>query len=371
MTLLPNLVVATSIEKVEVAAYQIPTDFPESDGTLKWNATTLILVTITAGGERGLGYTYGNVATAKVIQDHLISLVIDQDVNEIPAIWCSLIRQVRNDGTKGISAMAISAIDIALWDLKAKLLNLPLVHLLGQIRKNISIYGSGGFTSYSLKQLEQQLSCWIAQGISCVKMKVGRYPEKDKERVATARHVIGPKPRLFVDANNAYQQKEALHFLRIFSNYDISWMEQPLSHDNFSGMRWLRDQVPEIEIAEGEYGYELSYFRQLLESQAVDVVMADVTRCLGITGFLKINALCEAYHSPLSCHCAPSLHVHLGCALPQIQHIEYFHDHSRIEHMLFDGVLDPVGGTLTPDLSQPGLGLTFKHTDAIQYAISS
>ena len=135
------------------------------------------------------------------------------------------------------------------------------------------------------------------------------------------------------------------------------WFEEPVSSDDLDGLRLLRDRAPAgMEIAAGEYGYDLPYFRRMLEAGAVDVLQADATRCAGITGFLRVGALCEARSLPLSAHCAPSLHVHPAARCAGFRHLEYFHDHDRIEHMLFDGALTPVDGALRPDLPAPGTG---------------
>jgi L-alanine-DL-glutamate epimerase-like enolase superfamily enzyme len=277
-----------------------------------------------------------------------------------------MIGSVRNLGRRGIAAMAISAVDNALWDLKAKLLGVPLIQLLGQVREAAPIYGSGGFTSYSIDELQRQLAEW---GLPRVKMKVGRDALADRERVAAARQAIGSKCELFVDANGAYMRKLALEQAEIFSAYDVRWFEEPVSSDDLEGLRWIRDRAPaSVEIAAGEYGYELLYFDQMIAAGAVDVLQADATRCCGITGFLKTSALCESRSIPLSAHCAPSLHIALGCALLPMRHLEYFFDHVRIESMLFDGFARPRDGALRPDLSRPGIGVELKERDAQRYA---
>jgi L-alanine-DL-glutamate epimerase-like enolase superfamily enzyme len=266
--------------------------------------------------------------------------------------------------------MAISVVDAALWDLKAQLLNLPLVTLLGAVRDTVPVYGSGGFTSYSIAQLQSQLSGWVRDGIPRVKMKIGRSPGDDVERVQAVRHAIGNGAEIFVDANGAYSRKQALAMSEAFADLGVTWFEEPVSSDDLEGLRLLRNRVPApIEITAGEYGYDLFYFRQMLDTEAVDVLQADATRCGGISGFLKVGPLCEARPIPLSSHCAPSLHVHPCCALTPIRHMEYFYDHVRIEQMLFEGVLTPVNGELRPDLSRPGIGLEFKRKDAERYAI--
>jgi L-alanine-DL-glutamate epimerase-like enolase superfamily enzyme len=353
-----------------VSAYTIPTDFPEADGTLAWDKTTLVLVEATAGGVRGLGYTYADTATARLIHDLLTDVVLGRDAMAVPGSWAAMAHTTRNLGRPGVVSMAISAVDAALWDVKARLLNLPLVTLLGAVRDCVPVYGSGGFTSYSGAQLQKQLSGWVAEGVTRVKMKIGSHPDEDGARVRTARTAIGPDVELFVDANGAYSRKQALAFAETFTEYGVSWFEEPVSSDDLEGLRLLRNRAPAgMDITAGEYGYDLFYFRHMLDAGAVDVLQADATRCAGITGFLRVGALCEARPLPLSAHCGPSLHVHPCCALPPVRHVEYFHDHVRIEQMLFDGVLRPVRGALYPDLSRPGLGLEFKRADAERYAV--
>jgi L-alanine-DL-glutamate epimerase-like enolase superfamily enzyme len=357
------------IDEILVSAYTVPTDAPESDGTLAWDATTMVLVEARAGEVTGLGYTYADIGTAVLIRETLAKVVTGLDPMSIPSAWAAMVRQVRNLGRPGMSAMGISGVDNALWDLKSKLLNVPLLTLLGAARSELPIYGSGGFTSYSGKQLERQFGGWVEQGISRVKMKVGREPDQDLERVCIARKAIGSEPELFVDANSAYDRKQALYYMERFAgDFDVRWMEQPLPPEDRFGMRFLRERSPtRMDITDGEYGYELPYFREMIESDAVDVVMADATRCCGISGFLKVGALCESWRLPMSSHCAPLLHLHPGCALPSMRHAEYFHDHIRIERMFFDGVPQPLDGALRPDLSVPGFGVTFRRADAEPY----
>jgi L-alanine-DL-glutamate epimerase-like enolase superfamily enzyme len=261
-------------------------------------------------------------------------------------------------------------VDVALWDLKARLLGAPLVAVLGRVRDAVPIYGSGGFTSYSMERLEQQLGGWVAQGIPRVKMKIGTHPEDDIARVRTARDAIGPRAALFVDANGAYNRKQALGFAAAFAAFDVTWFEEPVTSDDLEGLHLIRDRAPAgMDIAAGEYGYDLWYFRRMLDAGAVDVLQADATRCAGITGFLRAGALCEARSMPYSAHTAPAVHAHPCCALPELMNLEYFHDHVRIERMFFDGVLEPVNGMLQPDLARPGLGLAFKRQDAAKYLV--
>jgi L-alanine-DL-glutamate epimerase-like enolase superfamily enzyme len=358
------------VEDLDVSAYTIPTDAPESDGTLEWRHTTLVVVEVSAGGVRGLGYTYADTATAKLIKDLLAEVVKGQDAMSVSACWVAMVHATRNLGRPGISSMAIAGVDAALWDLKARLLNLPLVTLLGKVRECVPAYGSGGFTSYTPAELQNQLSTWVKEGIRRVKMKIGRVPEDDLDRVRLARETIGDDVALFVDANGAYTRKQALEFAESFREFGVSWFEEPVRSDDLEGLRLIRDRGPAgMDIAAGEYGYDLLYFRRMLEAGAVDVLQADASRCAGISEFLRVGSLCEAHCLPLSAHTAPSLHAHPCCAIPEVSHVEYFHDHQRIEHMLFDGALKPIDGALHPDMSRPGLGLEFKRRDAERYAV--
>jgi L-alanine-DL-glutamate epimerase-like enolase superfamily enzyme len=360
-----------AVGRVDVSAYSIPTDAPEADGTYAWDRTVLVVVQATAGATTGLGYTYADAATARLAHDHLAQLVVGRDALDVPAAWVAMNRQVRNLGRPGVAAMAISAVDAALWDLKAKLLGQPLFRLLGAARDAAPVYGSGGFTSYSLMQLQEQLGGWAKQGIPRVKMKVGTQPADDLNRVQAARQAVGDGVELFVDANGAYSRKQALAFAEKYAALGVTWFEEPVSSDDLDGLRLLRDRGPAgLDIAAGEYGYQPLYFRRMLAAGAVDVLQADASRCGGITGFLKAADLCEAFGLPLSAHCAPALHRHPCCAVTaDFRHLEYFHDHARIEAMLFDGAAAPVGGVLRPDPARPGLGLEFKTKDAERFKV--
>lgn len=357
------------IEATQVSAYTVPTDLAESDGTLEWDKTTLVLVQVNGGGEQGLGYTYADESTAKLIQSTLAETIRGADTMSPAAAYMQMWRRIRNLGRAGICSMAISAVDCALWDLKARLLNLPLVTLLGQVHSTAPVYGSGGFTSYSDQQLAAQLGAWIEQGIARVKIKVGRDAQRDVDRVRIAREAIGPESELYVDANGAYSRKQALEQSELFSDHNVSWFEEPVSSDDMNGLHLIRNRAPAgMEIAAGEYGYDIFYFRRMLDAGAVDVLQADITRCGGITGMMQVAALCQTEHVSLSCHTAPALHTHAACAIPPLRHIEYFHDHVRIENMFFEGTPQPVNGELRPDLSRPGLGLELKKVNMQKFA---
>lgn len=357
------------VESVTASSYRVPAASAEADGTLEWDATTMVVVEISGGGENGLGYSYTDRAAAALVDDVLAEELSGCDAMAIPAAWSAMLRRVRNFGHRGIAASAISACDVALHDLKAKLLDLPLIALLGSRHDALPVYGSGGFTSYADNELADQLAGWVEEGIGAVKMKVGTEPARDPARVARARDAVGDAG-LFVDANGAYARKQALALAEAFADSGVSWFEEPVSSDDIEGLRLLRDRVPAgIEISAGEYGYDLFHFRQLAEAGAVDVLQADATRCLGFTGFMQADGIAFAFGLPLSSHTAPALHLHCCCAAKCLRHMEWFFDHVRIEEMFFDGAPRLRDGCLAPDLSRPGLGLEFRRSDAEPYRI--
>jgi L-alanine-DL-glutamate epimerase-like enolase superfamily enzyme len=362
-----------AIGALRSSAYRFPTDAPEADGTFEWNATTLVLVELDAAGETGIGYTYADAALLRLIDQHLRPLVEGADPMAIAGIRERLWDSVRNLGRSGLAACAISAIDSALWDLKAKCLGLPLVQLLGARRDAVPVYGSGGFISYGDDRLREQLSRWVEEdGCRWVKMKVGANAERDSQRVAAARDAIGGAG-LFIDANGAHSSRSAIAFAAQIAEQRVGWFEEPVSSDDLDGLREVRQGVgatgQPMDIAAGEYAYTPDDFRRLLQHGAVDVLQADATRCGGITGFMQAAALCEAFHIDLSAHCAPALHRHVACAAPRMRHVEWFHDHARLEAQLFDGAPVLNDGLIAPEWDRPGHGLHFKHADARRYAI--
>ena len=350
----------TAVEQLAVSSHTIPTDQPESDGTFEWDSTTIVVVQAHGGGRTGIGYTYTHEAAANLIEDRLQNAVRGCDVTEVRTAWHAMSAALRNIGRPGLGFMALSAVDLALWDLKARVLDQPLVVLLDAAHDGVPVYGSGGFCSYSDATLREQLGSWVEQGIPRVKMKVGREPERDRDRVRAAREAIGDDAELYVDANGALTRQQALEWAPIYAEeFGVRWFEEPVSSDDLEGLRFVRDHAPPgLEIAAGEYGDLLPYFQRM--APCVDCLQADVTRCGGITGLLEVAAVAHAHELDLSAHCAPAISAHALCAVRRLRHLEYFHDHVRIEHELFDGVLEPVDGILRPDLSRAGNGLSLK-----------
>jgi L-alanine-DL-glutamate epimerase-like enolase superfamily enzyme len=355
------------IAGVAAAAYTVPTDAPESDGTLEWDSTTIVVVEIAAGDQAGIGWTYAPAAAASVVSDLLADVVEGHDAFATGACHLGMRRALRNAGRPGLCSMALSAVDVALWDLKAKLLGVSLASLLGAVRDEVPVYGSGGFCSYSEARLVEQLAGWVAEGIPRVKMKVGRDPQADIGRVRAARRAIGSDSELYVDANGAFVAKAALRFAEQIAELHVTWFEEPVSSLDTTGLRLVRDNAPVgMEVAAGEYASEAPDFLALVD--CVDCLQADVTRCGGITGVLTAGALAAAHELDLSGHTSPTIHAHALCAVPRLRHLEWFHDHVRVERLLFDGVLEPHGGVLRPDAERPGLGVEFRRSDAERYA---
>ena len=364
---------ADAIDAVDVSVYTVPTDAPEGDGTLTWDSTTMVLAEIRAGDSRGIGWTYGPRACASVITDVLADAICGRSPLEVTRSSDAMVKAVRNLTRPGVAGYAISAVDVALWDLKARVLGLPLHHLLGAVRDSVPVYGSGGFTTYSQDQLRDQLDGWVGEhGIPRVKIKIGESwgtnLARDLERMRQARTIIGDDVELFVDANGGYRAKQAIRLMNTASDLDVRWFEEPVSSDDLDGLREVRAAVL-ADVTAGEYGYDLYYFRRMCAAEAVDCLQADVSRCGGITEWLRVAAVAAAHGLEISGHCGPHLHAHAAAATPNLRHLEWFHDHVRIESLFFDGTLDPAGGVIRPDPGVPGLGLTLRTADAEPYRI--
>ncbi len=364
----PHALVDVPVERLAASAYTVPTDAPESDGTMAWDATTLVLVEAEAEGVVGLGWTYTAAAAAALVEGLLAAEVSGGSALDVRGASLALRRALRNAGYPGLGAMAVSAVDVALWDLKARLLDLPLASLLGRVHEEVPVYGSGGFCSYGDERLAEQLGGWVADGIPRVKMKVGREPGRDVDRVRVARRAIGDEADIYVDANGALTAKHALRFAEDVADLGVTWFEEPVSSLDLEGLRHVRERAPAgMDVAAGEYASTLFDFLGLVG--AVDCLQADVTRCGGITGLLGAAALAEAHELDLSGHTAPQIHAHALTAVTRLRHLEWFHDHVRVERLLFDGVLVPERGALRPDLTRPGLGVELRRSDAERYRV--
>ena len=362
------------VDTVQASAYTIPTDAPEADGTLSWDSTTMVLVQARAGGVVGTGWTYGPKACAAVVTDLLADVAVGRDVHAVPHTWSAMVAALRNAGRPGIAGMALSAVDCALWDLSARVLGLPLHRVLGAGEEaTVEVYGSGGFTTYDDDRTTKQLAGWTReQRIPRVKIKIGESwgtrVDRDLARVALARTVVGPEVELFVDANGAYSTRQAVRVEQALRQHDVGWFEEPVSSDHLSQLATVR-AASRADVTAGEYGYDLTYFQRMCAAGAVDCVQVDVTRCGGITELRRVAAVAAAHGLEISGHCAPHMHAAALSALPNVRHLEWFHDHVRIEGLLFDGSLDPSGGSVRPAES-PGNGVSLAVDRAQPYCVA-
>jgi L-alanine-DL-glutamate epimerase-like enolase superfamily enzyme len=361
------------IESVDARAYTIPTDAPEADGTATWQSTTLIVVRVHAAGMTGTGWTYGSAGCAALVDELLAGVVSGRDALAVPGAWAAMVRAARNATRAGAVGYAISAVDVALWDLKARLLNVPLAALFGIVHDAVPVYGSGGFTTYTDEQMVRQLTGWVRdQRIPRVKIKIGESwgadETHDLARIARAREVIGPDTELYVDANGGYQRKQAVRIGRALAEWDVRWFEEPVSSDDLDGLREVRDRV-DTDVTAGEYGTDINYFRQMCAHDAVDCLQIDATRCGGYTEWLRSAAVAASFGLTVSGHCAPNLHAPVAAAIPNLRHLEWFHDHVRIESLLFTGSLDPAGGAVMPAPDRPGHGMALAEDAADRYRV--
>ncbi|QGF22779.1 enolase C-terminal domain-like protein [Raineyella fluvialis] len=361
----------TRVTRLSASAYRIPTDRPEADGTYAWNATTLVRVEVAGGGEVGLGWTYAPAATGEVISGFLADVVLGTDLLDVGGTNQAMIRAGRNAGRPGLVGEAISGVDTALWDLKGKVVGLPVHRLIGACRDSVPLYGSGGFTTYSDDRLSQQVEEWLAVGMTAGKIKIGedrgRRVDRDILRMRQAKALLGPDRELFVDANGGYTRKQAIRVMERVGDLDVAWFEEPVSSDDPAGLREVRDAVS-ADVAAGEYGYDLVYFRRLCEEGAVDCLQADVSRCGGITEWLRVAAVAAAFGLEISGHCAPHLHAHVAAAVPNLRHLEWFHDHVRIEAAALDAAAAVQDGRLVLG-DEPGLGIRWREADMAEFRV--
>jgi L-alanine-DL-glutamate epimerase-like enolase superfamily enzyme len=350
--------VGPPITGVRTAVYTFPTPEPEADATLQWDATTAVTVTLEAGGETGLGWTYSSPAAAAVVGDELTGAIRERSAFDTAGNWSALHRAGRNLGTKGLVMQALSAVDVAGWDLKARLLGVSLTSLFGQCRADVPIYGSGGFTTLTDSQLEQQVEWWHSVGCTMMKIKIGESwgtrVERDLDRVRVLRELAGPHAELMADANGGYSAGQARRVGAALDDLGVVWFEEPVSSDDTEGLADVRAAL-RCDVAAGEYAADLYDVRRLLP--VVDCLQLDVTRCGGYTGWLRAAALAQTHNLPVSGHCAPSLHACVAAAVPNLRHVEWFADHARLEPLLVDGLPEASAGALHPDPSSPGHGM--------------
>ncbi|MBV9593381.1 MAG: mandelate racemase, partial [Actinobacteria bacterium] len=331
---------------------------PEADGTLQWGATIAVTVKLGCGEVTGLGWTYSSPAAAAVITHHLSDVVSGRPVADVSAGHEAMRRACRNFGTKGLVAQAISAVDVAWWDLRARMNDQSVTAALGRCRDAVPVYGSGGFTTMTDDQLAEQVAGWTAAGCRAMKIKIGESwgsaIDRDRSRVEMLAR-LAPGAELMVDANGGYDVGVAARVGAFLDELGVTWFEEPVSSDDIGGLAQLRPQL-RCDVAAGEYASDLSEVRTLVD--VVDCLQLDVTRCGGFTGWLAAAAVARAKNLAVSGHCAPALHAYVGGAVPHLRHVEWFADHARLEPLLFDGIPPVRDGALQVRSDVLGHGMT-------------
>lgn len=349
----------SAITHVSAAVYRFPTPEPEADGTFEWHATTAVVVTLEAGGRTGTGWTYSSRAAAAVVEDELVPHVLGRSALDVTDGWSAMRRAVRNLGSSGLAMQAVSAVDVAWWDLKARLLGMPLGDLLGHCRDDVPVYGSGGFTTLDDAQLADQVDGWAQAGCTAMKIKIGESwgadPERDLRRTRQLRRLAPEGTQLMVDANGGYTVGQAIRVGDALDELGVVWFEEPVSSDDTTGLAAAREALT-CDVAAGEYAATPDDVRDLLP--VVDCLQLDATRCGGYTGWLRGATLAEAAHLQVSAHCAPSLHAAVAAAVPNLRHVEWFVDHARLEPQLLDGIPEVSHGALHPRHDVAGHGMT-------------
>jgi L-alanine-DL-glutamate epimerase-like enolase superfamily enzyme len=356
------------VEHVEARAYTVPLGATHADGTIEWDAVSVVAVLVRAGDETGLGWSYTDPGAACVVRSTLAPAIAGLRADDLPAAHARLERSVRNLGRGGVAGAALSAVDVALWDLRARLLGVPLVALLGRARQSVPVYGSGGFTTDDEATLARDVERWVGElGARAVKLKIaegaGTRTDRDLARVRVARHAAGDDVALFVDANGGYSRALARRVADAFADQRVVWFEEPVPSDDTTGLAALRAELT-CDVAAGEYCWRPRDAAALLAAGAVDCLQLDVTRVGGFTGWLAAAAIADAAGCDVSAHCAPQLSAHVACAAPRVRHVEWFVDHASTDARLFDGLLAPVAGELRPSASTPGHGVVLRGADA-------
>lgn len=346
--------------RLHTGVRHFPTPHPEADGTLEWEATTAVTVLAESGSHTGTGWTYSDPAAAAVVDGVLKSALAGADPHDPPLCWQRMVRACRNIGATGLVMQAISAVDIALWDLHARSVGVDLPRLWGAMRPSVRIYGSGGFVNEDESVLVDDIAEWTRMGATAMKIKIGQdrggAVDRDLHRVRTLVDTAPAGTECMVDANGAYTPGQALRVGRQLDDLGVVWFEEPVTSDDPHTLGELADAL-DCDVTAGEYAWTVTDAQRLVPQ--VDCLQLDVTRCGGYTGWFSAAAVAAGSHREVSAHCAPALHTPVAAATANLRHLEYFIDHARLEPQLADGVPTPSGGVLTPS-SAPGHGLTLR-----------
>ena len=363
------------ITSIETISLNNPRATPIQDATTEtpnnYSGRGQLFVRIyTDEGVEGLGMTYSSPGVKDVVESALMQILIGRDPMDTEKIWDDMLWKVRSYGRKGVALCAISAVDIALWDLKAKFLNLPLYKLLGAYTNSVPVYGSGGWTNLTKSELIQEMTDYVESGIPRVKMKVGKNfgncEREDIERVEAVRDAIGYDIALYIDANNGYRKKQAIYMAKEFEQFQVGWLEEPLIPDDVDGMSEIARSTT-IPIASGELEYTKYGFKELIYRGGADIVQPDVGRVGGVTEWIKVAHLAESFNLPVAPHALQLVHLHLCCAIPNIKAVEYMNISLENADLWMTEFPKQSNGMWSPFHDKPGLGLDLDHYSVAKY----
>ena len=347
--------------KVHLVSMEVKGKFADATRKVETIGYTIVRVT-TDDGIEGFGVTYhevGGEATKMLIEKNIAPRIIGKDPFETEVIWADMFQYLRGVGRKGLMFCALSAVDIALWDLKGKILDIPLYRLWGGNQKKVPVYGSGGWTSYTDDELVAEMKDIVSRGYKMIKFKVGynggQSPSRDVERVRKVREAVGPDIGIMLDANNCWDAATGARFANRVKDYDIMFLEEPVFADDIPGLSRFK-QSTDLPLASGEHEYTKYGARDLIMHNAADIVQLDGTRAGGFTEMLKIAALTQAWNLKFAPHAMENIHIHLVSACPNALFLERLLLFEEITRNVYDGAPEPVDGYMTiPD--EPGLGL--------------
>jgi D-galactarolactone cycloisomerase len=324
----------------------------------------------TASGHEGLAP--GLALSREVIHRVLKPVLLSQDPLCTEQLWDDMFWRVRGFGRKGLAFAAISSVDIALWDLKAKLFGVPLYRLLGPFTDRVPIYGSGGWTSYTEAELVREQTGYVERGIPRVKMKVakdfGRAEAEDVRRLAAVRKAVGDDVEIYVDANNGYYAKQAIGMARHLADYNVKWFEEPVLADDIAGLAAIARAI-DIPVATGEHEYTRYGFRELIAQGGADIVQPDVGRVGGVTEWMKVAHLAHAFNLPVAPHAVQLVHLHLACCTPNLKVVECLGTVEETDRLWYTEFPEQRDGYWSPYPDRPGLGLELSPDAVRKYSV--
>lgn len=364
-------VVTIAVEFPESSHFQDATMFPPKTGA---KGRDFLFVKIeTDEGIEGLSQAnLGASAATRGVIEELKSSIIGEDPLNIEQMWFRMFWLVRGYGRKGVAFCAISAIDIALWDLKAKIMSLPLYKLLGPFTDTVPVYGSGGWTNFSEKELVKEQTGWVERGFKSVKLKVGKNfgtaEKEDIKRLAAVRKAVGDDVTIYIDANNGYYAKQAIALAPYFEEYNVGFFEEPVLADDIDGLAAIA-RATKIPVATGEHEYTKYGFKELLTRGAADILQPDVGRVGGITEWMKVAHMAHGFNLPVANHAQHLISLHMACATPNLFAVEYLGIIEEADKFFYTEIPMPKDGMLSPFPDKPGLGLELKPEVVKKYKI--